>query len=67
MAIEKSWRLTEKAKLINDFEKLQMIKPGFSKAHSNLRIKLNMILCTKEAIFSSYQVDCAKKDVQDKF
>lgn len=61
MAAKKSWTLTEKVKLINDFEKSGMSKSGFSKVHSVPRTTLNTILSAKEAILSNYQTGCKRK------
>ena len=58
MATKKSRTLTEKVKLINDFQKSGMTKSGFSQAHSIPRMILNTILSVKKVIFNSYPTAC---------
>lgn len=58
MTSKKSLTLTEKVKLINDFEKSGMTKSGISKVQSFPRTTLKMILSAKEVILKSDQTDC---------
>lgn len=66
MGIKKSWTLTEKAKLFNNFEKSRMSKSEFSKEHFIPRTTLKTSWPTKKAIFSTDKTNC-KFDAHIKF